>query len=381
MVSKPTILIVDDEERNIRLLKAMLMFQKYNLLEASQGEDALHLVSETPPDMILLDVMMPQMDGFEVCRRLKENEKTKVIPIIMVTALSEKQHRIKAMEVGADDFISKPVDYTELTIRVSSLLRIKSYQDELVHHLETIAAKNAKLEELERIRDGLVHMIIHDLRNPLTAISAYLQLAIMDSESLSEKNRDRMERCFHFCQELELMIQNLLNISKMEEGKMELNKEITSLPDLISETLKRFTPFVEERQVSLSFSGSNNPPHILIDRSIIKRVITILVDNAIRYTPKGGTIQVGIKAVPDKGALCLTVKDSGDGIPAEYHEKIFDKFEQVKLKKEGERAGSSGLGLTFCKMAVEAHGGKIWAESEGLGKGAVFQTLLPISSQ
>ncbi|MBP1712670.1 MAG: His Kinase (phospho-acceptor) protein [Deltaproteobacteria bacterium] len=381
MPSKPTLLIVDDEERNIRLLKAMLMAKNYDFLEASHGEEALRLASEISMDMILLDVMMPQMDGFEVCHRLKQDEKTRAIPIIMVTALSEKQHRIKAMEVGADDFISKPVDYTELTIRVSSLLRIKSYQDELSQNLQIIAAKNAKLEELERVRDGLVHMIIHDLRNPLSAISAYLQLALIDPGGLSGANKEKVERCFHFCQELEHMIQNLLNISKMEEGKMDLNREPTSLQDLTTEILERFAPTVEERQISLFFSGNGNLPPVIIDRSIIKRVITNLVDNEIRYTPNGGAIEVGVKAIPDKGAICLTVKDSGDGIPAEYQEKIFDKFEQVKLKKEGNRAGSSGLGLTFCKMAVETHGGKIWVESEGPGKGAAFQALLPLSAQ
>ena len=378
MPSKPTLLIVDDEERNIRLLKAMLTAKNYNLLEASHGEEALRLVSETPPDMILLDVMMPQMDGFEVCRRLKEDGKTKAIPIIMVTALSEKQHRIKAMEVGADDFISKPVDYTELTIRVNSLLRIKSYQDELSQSLQVIAAKNAKMEELERVRDGLAHMIIHDLRNPLTAISAFLQLSIMDPGGLSEKNKERVERCIHFSQELERMIQNLLDISKMENGKMELNREKISLPDLITETLKRFAPTVEERQISLSFSGNDNLPPILIDRSIVKRVVTNLVDNAIRYTSKGGSIEVATHTTPDQETLCLEVKDSGMGIPPEYQEKIFNKFEQVKLKKAGDRAGSSGLGLTFCKMAIEAHGGKIGVESEGLGKGCTFRIQFPV---
>jgi signal transduction histidine kinase len=167
----------------------------------------------------------------------------------------------------------------------------------------------------------------------------------------------------------------------MEDGKMELTREAISLPDLITEVLERFAPTVAERQISLSFSENGNLPPVLIDKSIIKRVIANLLDNAIRYTPTGGAIEVGVKSISDKGALCFTVKDSGTGIPAEYHEKIFDKFEQVKLKKEGDRAGSSGLGLTFCKMAVEAHGGKIWVESEGMGKGAVFQALLPLSAQ
>jgi two-component system sensor histidine kinase/response regulator len=372
MNPKPTLLIVDDEERNIRLLKALLAPQNYNLREAINGEQALRGIAEEPPDMVLLDVMMPKINGFEVCRRLKQDEKTKTIPVILVTALSEKQDRVQALEAGADDFISKPVDQTELTVRVKSLLRIKSYQDEISDRLLEIAAKNARLLELEKVRDGLSHMIVHDLRSPLTAISTYLQLSALDAENLSEPQQKRVDRCLFFCQELERMIQTLLDISKMEEGKMHLNREAIDLSEMVGEVLERFTPTVEERKIALSFSGNGDIPKIALDRSILKRVITNLVDNAIRYTPKGGAIAVSLDSAPWEEVVCLSVKDSGSGLPAEYHQKIFDKFEQVRLKKDGDRAGSSGLGLTFCKLAVEAHGGKIWVESEGLGKGCTF---------
>jgi two-component system sensor histidine kinase/response regulator len=380
MNAKLTLLIVDDEERNIRLLKALLAPQNYNLREAMNGEEALQRIAEEPPDMILLDVMMPKINGFEVCRRLKQDEKTKTIPVILVTALSEKQHRVQALEAGADDFISKPVDQTELTVRVKSLLRIKSYQDEISDRLLEIAAKNARLLELEKVRDGLSHMIVHDLRNPLTAISTYLQLSSLDAENLSESQQKRVDRCLFFCQELERMIQTLLDISKMEEGKMQLNREAIDLSEMVGEVLERFTPTGEERKIALSFSGNGDIPKIALDRSILKRVITNLVDNAIRYTPKGGAIAVSLDSAPWEEVVCLSVKDSGSGLPAEYHQKIFDKFEQVRLKKDGDRAGSSGLGLTFCKMAVEAHGGKIWVESEGLGKGCTFLIQLPKNS-
>jgi two-component system sensor histidine kinase/response regulator len=380
MNAKLTLLIVDDEERNIRLLKALLAPQNYNLREAMNGEEALQRIAEEPPDMVLLDVMMPKINGFEVCRRLKQDEKTKTIPVILVTALSEKQHRVQALEAGADDFISKPVDQTELIVRVKSLLRIKSYQDDISDRLLEIAAKNARLLELEKVRDGLSHMIVHDLRNPLTAISTYLQLSSLDAENLSESQQKRVDRCLFFCQELERMIQTLLDISKMEEGKMQLNREAIDLSEMVGEVLERFTPTGEERKIALSFSGNGDIPKIALDRSILKRVITNLVDNAIRYTPKGGAIAVSLDSAPWEEVVCLSVKDSGSGLPAEYHQKIFDKFEQVRLKKDGDRAGSSGLGLTFCKMAVEAHGGKIWVESEGLGKGCTFLIQLPKNS-
>jgi putative two-component system response regulator len=182
----PTILIVDDEEKNIKLIKGMLLSQNFQLVEALSGEEAFKFVRHHRPDIILLDVMMPGVSGFEVCRQLKQNEETKTIPIVMVTALREKEHRVKAMDAGADDFISKPVDQTELLIRVKSLLRIKSYHDELLNSHQEIAAKNKKLLELEKIKEGLTHMIIHDLRNPLGAIVGFIDLILLDKQDLSD---------------------------------------------------------------------------------------------------------------------------------------------------------------------------------------------------
>ena len=378
MPQKPTLLIVDDEERNIRLLKAMLMAKNYHLLEASRGEEALRLVSETPPDMILLDVMMPQMDGFEVCRRLKEDEKTRKIPVIMVTALSEKQHRVKAMEVGADDFLSKPVDLTELTVRVKSLLRIKAYHDKLFNSYQEIAAKNEKLEELQKAKEGLTHMIIHDLRNPLTAISTYLQLALMEKKDLTEGQQTKISRCFFFCNELDRLIQNLLDINKMEEKRMQLQVENTDLETLINDVSDHFRADAEERAISLSFFKEEKIPSLPIDPGLMKRVFANLLNNALRHTLKEGKIEITVDFAPDKKHLRVAVRDNGMGLPPEYHQKIFDKFEQARLKSEKNVVGSSGLGLTFCKMAVEAHGGKIWVESEGEKKGCTFFVSIPI---
>ena len=380
MAKKPIILIVDDEKTNIRLLKAMLAPKGYDLREAALGEEALLLATDILPDMVILDVMMPGIDGFEVCQRLKIDDRTRLIPVIMVTSLSEKQHRLKAMECGADDFISKPVDSTELHIRVKSLLRIKANEDELLLNYKEISDKNAKLKELEKIRDGLVHMIVHDLRNPLTAISGFMQLMLIEKQNLLESQQERIQQSLHFCEELNRMIQTLLDINKIEEGKLKLNREMTSVVDLIEDSLERFRPTIEGKKISLCFSATEDIPLVPLDREIMKRVIVNLVDNAIRYALKGGNVEVAANFSPEKGSLCLSVKDNGSGLPKEYHQKVFDKFEQVQLKKDGYRSGSSGLGLTFCKMAVEAHGGRIWVESDGLNKGCTFNILIPVSS-
>jgi signal transduction histidine kinase len=203
----------------------------------------------------------------------------------------------------------------------------------------------------------------------------------MDKHNLPDDQLEKMEGCLKFCQDLGHQIQSLLDINKMEEGKLVPQREVTHLPELIDGLLEQFKPVAEQRKISLFFSPWEKIPSISIDRSLMQRVIANLLNNAIRHSPQGGTIQMAVNLVPEKGGLCISVKDNGDGLAPEYHQKIFDKFEQVKLKSEEGRVGSSGLGLNFCKMAVEAHGGKIWVESEGEGRGCTFRSLLPVCPQ
>ena len=218
----PTILIVDDEEINVKLIKALLASENYNLIGAFSGQEALTMLTSISPDLILLDVMMPEMDGFETCRKIKHNKNTRIIPVLMVTALSEKKHRLMALDCGADDFLSKPVERTELKIRVKSLLRIKEYRDELYERYEEISNKNHKLQELEKFRDGLLHMIVHDLKNPLFAISGNLELLLLDKLNFSETQIIVAENCLISCKDLEEMIQQLLDINKLEHERLQL---------------------------------------------------------------------------------------------------------------------------------------------------------------
>ena len=246
------------------------------------GEDAIDLVNDINPDLILLDVMMPGISGFEVCHKLKQDKKTKSIPILMVTALNEKEHRLKALESGADDFLSKPVDNTEVVIRVKSLLRIKSYHDELLNNYKEIDAKNQKLLELEKIKDGLIHMIVHDLRNPLWAVFGNLDLMLLDKDSIAQNHINYLEKCIAGCQELREMIDSLLDIYKMEKGQMKLNIEKSDLKELIGESLQSFLIKANEKQIELSYDHSALNAFPQIDRRILKRVFANLINNAIR---------------------------------------------------------------------------------------------------
>ena len=378
-MEKAKILIVDDESKNIKLLKGMLFSENYELFEACDGQEALDLVCENPPDLILLDVMMPGISGFEVCRQLKQDDQTKTIPIVMVTALKEKEHRVKALEAGADDFLSKPVDQTELVIRIKSLLRIKSYHDELLASYTKIAEKNEKLLELEKAKEGLTHMIVHDMRNPLGALSGFIELTLLDKQNLSGDQLELIEGSASSCHELKNMIQSLLDIHKMEQGKLELKKEKINLGELIESRMHQFAPKANAKQVALHSNNTDRLPIVPMDGDLIKRVLANLLNNAIRHTPSDGTVTISAQNSADNGCLHIRVEDTGDGLAPEYHQKIFDKFEQVHLKKEGLKVGASGLGLAFCRLAVEAHGGRIWVESEGEGKGASFQFTLPMN--
>jgi len=377
-MERQKILIVDDEERNIKLLKAYLMTKQYGIAEASNEEEALKMVNDFNPDLILLDVMMPGTDGFEVCKRLKQDEKTQMIPVIMVTALSGRNERIKALEVGVDEFLSKPVNRIELLVRVKSLLRIKSYHDELLNSYKEIALKNEKLKKLEGVREGLTHMIIHDLNNPLTAILGNLEIMKFDKENLLESQLDGIEKCLNYCADTRQLIQGILDVNRLEEGKLQPEKELTNITEMLADLMEQFIGRAKMDHISVIFSNSGEVPSVRLDPNLIKRVIANLMSNAIRHTPKGGKIEVVTDFLADKNSLVFSVKDNGNGLAPDYHKRVFDKFEQVELKESGVKAGTGGLGLTFCKMAIEAHGGEIWVESEGNGKGSTFSFILPM---
>jgi two-component system, sensor histidine kinase and response regulator len=373
-----SILIVDDEPRNLKLMKAMLMPEQYNISEALNGEEALKALTQFGPDLILLDVMMPGIDGFEVCRRLKADNKTRAIPIIMVTALQEQIHQLKAMEAGADDFLSKPINRTELLIRVKSLLRIKRYHDDLFRSYTEIADKNRKLQELEQMKEGLIHMIIHDLKNPLTAASGLIEISLMDKDRFSEKQLRNFTKSINYCNEMNDQIEDLLSIHRMENAMLSIEACPTDMAALFNAVVDQLSTKAETRGISLTCAAQEGIPPVIMDGGLIKRVIANLVGNAIRHTPSGGCVEGRVKFTPEDQKVQVTVKDSGDGLAPEYHEKVFDKFEQVKLKREGITVGSSGLGLAFSKIAVEAHGGRIWVESEGEGTGCAFSFEIPV---
>jgi K+-sensing histidine kinase KdpD len=374
MAKAPKILIVDDDERNVRLMESILTANKYDVVKAYDGEQALKRVSDELPDLLLLDAMMPKVNGYEVCLRLKKHPETQLVPIIMVTALNALEDKVQALEIGADDFLAKPINRLELLAKMRSVLRAKSLHDEIVRTKAELEAKNQELLELEHLKESLMQMIVHDLKNPLTGIMGNIELLMRKSGNTDESKRSNLLlKCRDSSNRLLKMIMDLLDISKLEEDKMELQWSRFDMTGVVKEALKELRGVCEVEKKTLVFEHENDSFDVTADRELLQRVIGNLLNNAIKYSPESTEIRIEIGH--GERETTVTVADQGHGIPPEYHERIFEKFAQVDVKKSGHKA-DRGLGLTFCKMAVEAHGGRIWVESAE-SAGSRFSFTLP----
>ncbi|MCE9615963.1 MAG: response regulator [Lentisphaerae bacterium] len=363
---KSCVLVVDDEERNRRLLADILGARGYRVLQAKDGEEALACILQDAPDLVLLDVMMPKLDGYEVCRRVKSNSKSASTPVLLVTALGGRSDRLRGIEAGADEFITKPMDTEEVILRVRNAVHMKRLHDQTREDLRQIRV-------LEHMRDNLVHMVVHDLRSPLTAIQGYMEL-LRDAEGprLSEAGRNYLREANVATGTLIAMISSILDVSKIESGAMKLTLAACDMEHLLRDVERKALPL--KGCTSLLMEPCEQSFQVMIDAVLISRVLENLVGNALKFVPETGG-EVVLRLVPRGAGVCVQVRDNGPGIPAEDQGRIFDKFAQVDQQPQRYRY-SSGLGLTFCKMAIEAHGGCIGVEST-LGEGSTFWFTLP----
>jgi signal transduction histidine kinase len=299
--------------------------------------------------LILLDVSMPEMNGYEVCEQLKAEKAWKDIPVIFISALSETIDKVKAFRVGGVDYVTKPFHFEEVYARVQTHLNLR---------------------RLEKLHDDLTRMIVHDLRNPLTGIYGALEvLRMRDGLKLSDSCQNLITAACRSAAEMRDLITSLLDVGKMEAGEMQLQREPCNLGDLIGSIREAVQPLPGSR--TMTFDPPATPLIVMVDVSLLRRVLQNLIGNAIKYTPFGGNVRVLI--TPFAGEVRIDVIDAGPGIAREHHQRIFEKFGQVA---DGRNRQGTGLGLTFCQMAVEAHGGRIGVESE-VGKGSTFWLVLP----
>ena len=359
----PNVIVVDDTPANLQLLTGMLKERGYKVRPVPSGKLALQAAKNDPPDLILLDIMMPEMDGYEVCERLKADEKLREIPIIFISALNETMDKVRAFGVGGVDYVTKPFQFGEVDARVRAHLELQRQRRKLKENYE-------QLRRLEELRDNLVHMIVHDLRNPLTGISGFLDLALDEKETLTEDGLDYLQTAKRSTTAVIDMVSAVLDVSKMEAGEMKLHLAECDVVRIAADLVSDMQSLKGAREMILEAPSA--PVTVVADGDLLLRVIQNLLGNALKFTPSDGRIRLGIE--PDDNRVCVTVWDNGPGVPAEYQVRIFEKFGQVEARSNRKKH-STGLGLTFCKLAVEAHGGSIGVESE-VGKGSKFWFVL-----
>jgi len=353
---RATIMLVDDTPANLKLLQEMLQVKNYRVLTIPDGQMALSAAASHPPDLILLDINMPGMNGFEVCERLKAEAALEEIPVIFITALAEPADKVRAFAGGGVDYITKPFQAEEVQARVETHLTLYRQKRQL-------QASYEHLRELETLRDSLVHMVVHDMRSSLMIVLGRLEMAQrLPQPEKGAKNITKALDATHWLVE---MVNSLLDVSKMEAGQLPLEVSTVDLKKLVTETLPQLEPFQGQRR--LTFTSPETIAAIPGDATLLRRVLQNLMVNALKFTdPEEGCITVSLERAAEKWVR-VSVTDNGPGISPEYREKVFDKFFQVTARPQGE-ARSTGLGLTFCKMTVEAHGGRIGldcAEDQG----------------
>jgi signal transduction histidine kinase len=352
MEKKTKILIVDDAIDTVELLRKRFHSEGYDTAEAYDGEEALKRVDEYSPDLIVLDVMMPKIDGYEVCHRLKTDENRKYIPVLMLTAKGEIESKVKGLEIGADDYLAKPFDYKELSARVKSLLTIKSARETLVEEEKSVAL------------DKMMDEVAHEIRNPLVSIGGFSK-RVYDRLPENDPNKKYLEMIMDEVSKLENMVKLLIELKTMTVcylGNMDINEVIT-------EALASYEDEFASNGIVVKTQLLNNLPFISGDKEQLKIAVSNLVKNSIEAMQESPKILTIATSVSD-GRMIIEVSDTGKGIPKDKLKSIFHPFYTSKIY-------GPGLGLTFTLKIVQQHGGNISVESEP-GKGTTFTIRLPI---
>lgn len=354
------ILVVDDSPDNVFLIKTILEEEGYTVTTAENGVSALAKIAEATFDLVLLDLMMPGMDGYEVTKRMRENQSLPFIPILLITA-HDSPNVAQGLDLGADDFIRKPVTVDELLARVRSLLRLKHSIDER--------------DEIARQREDFVSRLTHDLRTPLVAAERMLTLLSEGAlGSLSAPMQEVITIMGRSNTNLLAMVNTLLEVYRFEAGRKTLAFQPVNLGQLLKEVADELTPLAQAKQlaINLDIDEDSSKSTIIGDRLELHRLFTNLIGNAIKFTDKGSVTISLVAFTTDDHSITIKIADTGPGISPEEQATLFERFRQGSHKRSG-----SGLGLYLSRRIVEAHKGTIELNSE-LGKGSIFIVNIPI---
>lgn len=360
-----TVLFVDDTPDNLELLGFALKKKPIVMLRATSGPECLVIAERDQPDVIVLDIQMPGMDGFETLRRLRANHRTEKIPVIFLTAAkSDPQSISEGILLGAEEYLTKPIDVDELMARIRSIYRVTTMQ-----------------RELERVKAQFTAMLVHDLRNPLTVIKASIEDMVQHHTKNASLDRDSLGVLYTISQStrgiLDL-VNDLLDLSKYQAGQMQLDKRTLTIHEVVEGSLHLIGLQYKRKGIELALFIPADLPKIKGDLGKLEQVMNNLLSNALKFTPPGGRVTIEVKgnAEPDPTELLVSVTDTGVGIPAEELPILFDHFRQASSAKQSPEKGT-GLGLAICKLIVQAHGGAIAVQSE-VNRGTAISFTLPV---
>ena len=366
---KATILIVDDDPTNLDILAEYLERIEFKTLTAQTGEHALQQSACIRPDLILLDVMMPGMNGFETCRCLKATTATKEIPVIFMTALTDLKAKMTGFEVGGVDYITKPFQPQEVVARVNTHLTLRRQQQQLQQQTEQLRALNAE-------KDRFLSMIAHDLRSPFSTLRLLIGVA---AENIEGSGQNELENLMHLLKKssenVYTLLENLLTWSQIQQGIMKYHPQHLDVQEIIVQNMAILKPGADQKQITIKNDIAAETT-VYADYHMVDAVIRNLLSNALKFTYPGGKIMVSTQ--PAEQWLAISVADTGIGIEAEHLPKLF-RIDAIYRRKGTAREQGTGLGLILCKEFIEKHGGQIWVESV-VGKGSTFKFTLPKGS-
>jgi signal transduction histidine kinase len=371
-----TILNVNDDDATRYLSTRTLRMAGYHVLEAATGEEALKLAVQERPDVVVLDVKLPDISGYEVCKRLRAQPHTASIAVMHTSAtFVTPDKKVRGLEGGADAYLTEPFEGEELIATVRSLLRMRRAEQDLRRRAE-------HLTEADRRKDLFLAMLAHELRNPLAAITT--AVSILERRATVEAKDARMVSIIQRqTNHLARLVDDLLDVSRLTRGKVELRQARVDLRGVLEQVLTVFRPQAESKQLELESSLPAVPLWMEADTTRLVQVFTNLLDNALKYTNEGGSISVKAERLVSEDGSASTrvrVKDTGIGIRAEILPSVFELFSQADESLERTRGGL-GIGLTLVHNLVEMHGGRVEAHSEGPGRGAEFVVWLPLLPQ
>jgi len=373
------ILIVDDNPANLDMLTSMLIKHNYEGRAVVSASMALTAIHAELPDLILLDINMPEMNGYELCEHLKANEETRHIPVIFVSALGETIDKVRAFKVGGVDYLIKPIQFDELLARIEAHLTLSRQRRELDQQRTEIEMlrKRDKLyfDKLNQTRDEFISTASHDLKNPIGIVKGYADLIEHGGNVLDPETLDYLTRIKRGADRMLFLVNDLLDLSKIETG-LAVEPAPVSLRTFLADCVDNFKLPVKQKQLKLNFVPPPESLTAYLDARRMYQVFSNLLSNAIKYTPKGGTVGVETEIKQDR--VIVHMLDTGLGIPAESIPHLFDKFYRVPLESHMASEGT-GLGLAIVRAIIEQHQGWISVESE-LGVGSVFHVNLPLFS-